>query len=231
MNYLALCNSLHEKTGESGGPLITTVNQSGYYLEITNYIKDAWLDIQLKHPAWRFLRRQAAPLALTGNNLVDADAWVGANLAGAAIDEYHKSTFSIYETVRGTKDETPLTYVPWERWKAIFGLNYDDGKLARPIHVTIEPYSGILQIGATPDKDYTVTFEFAQQAIELTVDTDTPRISPPLHDIIVWNALEHYAMAEESQAQVVRARRYYSRYLNRLQRRELPEISITGPLA
>lgn len=229
MDFLGLCNSLHEKTGESGADLTTVISQTGYYREVVNYIANAWLDIQTKHPSWRFLRREALPPTIALNPLVDADAWVLANL-NTNIDEYHKNTFSVYDPAIGSSDESRLSYVAWERWKLIFGLDYDNSNPGRPIHITINPYTDQLVLGPTPDKAYIIAFQFAQQPVMLTADTDTPRIIAGLHEIIVWQALERYGMQEESNANTERGRRYYRRYLHRLQRRELPEIAIGGPL-
>lgn len=230
MNYLELCNALHEKTGESGADLTAVTGQSGYYKKITNYVKDAWVDIQSKHTTWRFLRHEALPTIAASNNTIDADAWTVANLS-LSIDGYHKNTFSIYVTATGISDETELTYVPWERWKEYFGISYDDGTEGRPTHITIDPDTDDLIVGSTTDDAYTVSFAFNAIPTTLAADGDTPNIVSSLHMIIVWTALERYGNREESKWDAAEGKKEAKRFMSRLEKRELPESTIGGPLA
>jgi len=230
VNYLELCNSLHEKTGESGADLTAVTGQSGYNLKIVNFIKNAWIDIQNKHTTWRFLRHEALPTITDTNNTIDADAWTVTNLS-LSIDEYHKGTFSIYLTATGISDESNLTYVPWESWKKYFGISYDDGVTNRPTHITIDPDTDDLIVGPTADGSYTVSFAFNAAPVTLAADSDTPNIVSSLHEIIVWRALERYGNREESKWDVAEAKREYKSFIRRLEKRELPESTIGGPLA
>lgn len=230
MNYLELCNSLHEKTGESGVDLTVVSGLSGYQKKIANYIKNAWIEIQTLHTTWRFMRHEALPTIAATAETVDANDWVEANL-DISIDEYHKDTFSIYLTATGISDETRLTYVPWERWKDYFGIQYDDGTAGRPTHVTIDPSDDTLKFGPVSDGAYTISFDFNQSPIKLISNADTPNIAASLHEIIVWRALEMYGHREESKWDAEEGRRNYGRLLRRLENRELPEVTIGEPLA
>ncbi len=230
MNYLELCNKLHEKTGESGADLTTVSGQTGYYKKITEYIKDAWVDIQSKHTTWRFLRKSALPTIAASSNSIDAESWVSSNLS-LSIDYIHIDTFSIYDTSKGVSDESPLIYVPWEHWKYRFGISYADGVEGRPVHITIDPSTGNLIVGPTSDGAYTIGFEFQAVPVELATDSDVPAITKNMHMIIVWHALERYGSREESKIDVVDGRREYRRMMRRLQTRELEQIRIGKTLA
>ena len=230
MNYLELCNSLHEKTGESGADLTAVTGLSGYQKKIASYIKRSWTEIQTLHTEWRFLRLEALPTVAINIENIDADDWCIANL-NANIDEYSKDTFSIYLTATGVSDETNLIYVPFEKWKSYFGTQFDDGTVGRPTHVTIKPDDDTLQIGPTADAAYTLSFEFLKSADVLTNTSDVPCISSALHEIIVWRALEMYGYREESKYDIEEGHKNYIRLLRRLENRELPELSIGPPLA
>lgn len=228
--YLELCNLLHTETGESGGDLTAVADLSGYERRIAKYVADAWEDIQLLHTEWRFLRMSALPTVTVGATSLDADAWVYANLS-TYIDIIHTETFSIYLTATGITDESKLIYVPWEQWKERFGITYADGETGRPKYVTIDPDTDVLILGPIPDSSYTVSFEFKKTPQRFSSNSDTPNILDALHPVIYWRALEAYGLAEESDAARYRGRRQYKHFLRLLKNRELPPITIGGPLA
>jgi len=230
VNYLELCNALHEKTGESGADLTAVTGQSGYYLKVVNGIRDAWIRIQTKHTTWRFLRHEALPTIAASNNTIDADAWTVSNLS-LSIDEYHKKSFSIYLTATGISDESKLTYVPWEQWKRNFGILYDDGTENRPSHITIDPDTDDLIVGPTTDDAYTVSFDFNAIPVTLAADGDTPNVVSSLHEIIVWEALARYGSREESKEDRAEGKMMAKRMMRRLEKRELPAVTLPDPLA
>ena len=230
MNYLQICNDLHEKTGESGADLTTVSNLSGYQKRIANLVKDAWEEIQSLHTTWRFMRHEALPTIAADAQVIDADDWVCANLS-LNIDSYHKNTFSIYLTATGISDETTLTYVPWERWKEYFGIQFDDGATNRPTHITIDPSDDTLLVGPVSNGAYTVSFAFNQVPVVFSSNSQEPNIVKSLHKIIVWRALEMYGYHEESKHDIARGHKNYMKFLRRLQKRELPEITVGEPLA
>ena len=230
MNYIELCNSLHEKTGESGADLTAVVGLSGYQKKIANLIKRSWTEIQSLHTEWRFLRLEALPTVTVGLDNIDADDWCVSNL-DANIDEYSKNSFSIYLTATGVSDETDLIYVPFEKWKGYFGTEYDDGTQGRPTHITIKPSDDTLQIGPVADDSYTLSFEFLKAPDILTNTSDVPCIASSLHEVITWRALEMYGYREESKYDIEEGHKNYIRLLRRLESRELPELTIGPPLA
>jgi len=228
--FLELCNKVHERTGESGADLTTVVGQTGYNKRLVNYVKDAWKDIQSKHPTWRFMRKAALPTIAITNSSVDADAWVVANLS-TSIDFIHKKTFSIYDTALGTSDETKLIYVEWEDWKNRFGLSYDDGAQNRPVHITLDPDTSNLVFGPTSDGSYTIAFEFQANPVEWSADADTlAGVASSMHEIVKWRALMYYALAEEDTSAYNEAKSEFRKYMRKLELRYLPTVDIAGPL-
>lgn len=228
--FLELCNRLHLETGEGGTDLTTTLSQTGYKRRVVNHIKNSWLEIQAMRTSWRFMRMPALPTVTSGNNTIDADAWVLANLS-TNIDFIHKETFSIYLTADGISDESRLQYIKWENWKDYFGITYNDGVTDRPTHVTIDPDTNNIVIGPAANDSYTLHFEFKKTAQEFSADADEPNIAEEIQPIIVWKALEDYGWSEESQAAISKGSMKYKYFKAMLERRELSEISICGTLA
>lgn len=57
MNYLQLCNLTRQNCGISGSDLVTVAGQTGEMLRLTNWVNEAWMDLQTMRQDWEWMRK------------------------------------------------------------------------------------------------------------------------------------------------------------------------------
>ena len=73
MNYLQLVQRAGLEVGASGS--ITDVSAAtGEFLRITNWINQAWLELQMEHNDWLFMRKSATFSTIAGDGDYDITA-------------------------------------------------------------------------------------------------------------------------------------------------------------
>jgi len=60
MNYLQLCNRLRTAVGISGADMVSVTGQSGEARQVTQWINEAWMDLQATRQDWNWLRKSVA---------------------------------------------------------------------------------------------------------------------------------------------------------------------------
>ena len=177
MNYLSICQRVHEIAGFQGQ--FNTVDTTGYQAVITQAVQDAYEDIQRYRPEWQFtkLRRDV--------NVSDA-------ATEYPLDELWGTT--------ETSDLASYRYINWydsakSRNHRLIEINYDtwqfqktDRNPGEPRAWAMRPWDKALLI--TPvDKVYTLTIHYVRDLDELTQNTSVPLIPQRHHQLIVYGAL------------------------------------------
>jgi hypothetical protein len=85
-------------------------------------------------------------------------------------------------------------------------------------------------LGPKPDGVFTVSGQYWKKPQALAADADEPEMPDEFHMLIVWKALEHYALYESAAESLVRAQKEQKWYMNRLEIDQLPDVQMPGPL-
>ena len=226
MNYLQLVQDLHGECQMSGTAPTTLVGLTGQLADLARWVKDAWTEISNLRDEWLFKLTEvswstaslasdydpaAAPLSLT-----DHSDWV-------------PGSFRYYTTAVGTTSEQFVDWLEYPHFRDYYLFGSRRTQVGPPIAVTSAPNKHIL-IGPKPDKDYTMVGQFQSFEPTLAVDADTPGIPARFHKLIVYRALQAYALTLGAPEALAKAERGEARMLPQLLRHQLPRPMIAGPL-
>lgn len=204
MNYLQLCQQTRQECGGAGVGPASVVSQSGESKLYTDWVRQAWLDIQLSQDNWSFLWGQSTLPIIAGTR------------------EYLLS--STISSIDGGTVKLDGAFIPEIDYKQI---TTDVGK---PTAFTFLP-NGLLALNTIPDANYTLSFDYFGTPVELVANTDTPAIAANLHMIIVYKAMMLYGAYENAPEVYAEAMRKYGELYSHLTHRYLPAIKIAGTLA
>lgn len=225
--FLELCQKVARDSGTLSGTVPTTVvGQSDRLAKIVSFTSEAWVQIQNLHTNWRYLRKEfPADCNLTAStsaytaasfSITDFESWITEG----------DDIFSLYLTSRGVADEGPVSYIPYDYWRRLYGRGLQTEH--RPVHVSVN-YSDELCFGPVPDAGYTVKGMYRRSPQVLAANDDTPIIASAMHDIIKWRALQLLVEHDEAPTQVlITANRQYANYLDALRREQLPQPHIAS---
>lgn len=187
MNFLALVRELQSKAGVTGPQASSVVNQSGMYLKLVNWTKQAWDMIQRKREDWLFMQGTHTHVLTIGQqeyNFVNDFSW-------ADVRKFDPKSWRIENL--GT-DRTYMTYETWDWFKGVYGPA-DTVGVGRPSVVT-EPKRNHIRFNIAPELAFTVTVDYTKTATSLAQDADEPDFPEEFHMAIVWVALSMYGYHE-----------------------------------
>ena len=230
MSYLTLCQDLRRECSASGtGPSATT-GQTGEYLKIINWVKNAWLEIQQQHDDWRWMRKSFTVSATSGDGAYAyTDCTDTVSLAAISrFSMWHKDSFKCYLTSTGVGGEVPLRWMPWEQFRRIY--RYGTQTNGPPAYVSEDPTQAFV-LGPIPDATYTVSGDYQIGPQTLSADADTPEMPTRFHQLIVYNAMLRYGFHQVAPEAIQHAQLMGSLLHAALVRDQLPEMLFGGPLA
>ncbi len=221
--YLELSQALARESGTVSGTNPTAVSgQVGRLLKIVEWIVEADVAIQNLHTGWLWKQKtfsgtttaSSAKYAPTSFSITDLREWLRDDL------ETGYQPHTIYLTATGVSDERPLREITWQQWRSTYGRGSQTNNY--PTVYAISPAREFC-LGAIPDATYTVQGEYAQNAVRMTADGDTPGMPEEFHDVIVWRALMMLAEFDEARDQRTTAVLKYNELLEDLQHSQLPQ--------
>lgn len=221
MNFLQLTQRLARECGVAGIGPASVVGQSNEAARLVQYVADAWVEIQVLHDVWTFMRADWTAAAVTGASQVTL---TDAGIAGT-FKKWDVKTVRSYRTAVGTNDDNWL--VEWD-WP-VFRDTYRFGAQSpgRPVVFSIKPADDSMQLGPVLDEDYTIYGEYWKKPVRLAVDADTPAVDDTLHTIVVYKAMTFYGLYEAASEVLARGERGYAALLTAMERRYLPDL-VTG---
>lgn len=222
MNFLALCQRLRQEARIAGtGPSATT-GQTGQSARLVSWINNAWMDVQQIHNEWLWMVG-----SFSGATVADDNTYTAADWSVTDLRDWKRDTFTCYLASLGVSDESELGYVPYPLWRREYAIGTQTA--SRPLHVTVKPDLSV-GLGPKPDAIYTVQGEYQKSASELSGDSDTPELPSEFHMLIVWWALAKYAVSEAAPEVYAFAEAERRRLLRELERTQLPDLLMAGPL-
>lgn len=206
MNRLQLVDRLRQECGVAGS-VSTTINQTGEFARLVNWIDEAWSEIQKAH-RWDFLWEAATVTISAGTH----------ETAGSIpAHRYVKEA-----TYNGT---SLLTYVPWPQFRYLY-REWGDGE---PSVWAIKPDKTFI-VSSEPTADLGLSVERYKNPVAMTQDSDTPALPSEYHMAIVYRAMVSYANFEEAGVVRATAIREYERIMREAGATELEEMEWGSPL-
>lgn len=233
MTYLSICQDTRRECRVAGTGPSTVVSQTGRLGDIVAWVAQAYTEIQkLKH--WNWLRS-----TFTVNTVANDDTYAYTDCTdsrlSATISRFAKwwlkngdePNVTIYLTSAGVGGENYLTPIDW----VDFRERYKRGTQTpgQPIHVTIDPQNNLV-LGPKPDAVYTINGEYQMSPQTLSADADVPEMPAQFHSLIMWRAVQKYGSSNNAAEVFQRGGYEGDREMRALERDQLPDVTIDGPL-
>jgi len=217
MNYLQLCVRLREEADISGGGPTSVLNQSGQLKNITNWIQQAWIDIQQKRPNWEFMRNE-----FTFDTVASQRDYKAADVAITDLKLWDLESFLLYDKSIGESDQKKVINISYAYWRDVYRAQMNARKTDRIQYMTRLPDNQI-RFEPSPDRIYTIDGEYKRSTQVMAADADVPTGLPDdFHMIIVWQALKNYGLSENAPEVLEQAEYNFDILLNRLELEQLP---------
>ena len=200
----------------------STLNQTGEFAKIIDWIDEAYQDILGSHDDWLFLHNSfdfASQVAKqnytpTEAGLTDFKNWI--------VDDVrtYKTT---YET------EQDLFFCEWDNFKRTYLFGSARAQTGPPSQFTVMPNKSFM-IWPIPDDIYNINGWYYKAGAAMTTDESEPVFPEIYHWLIVWRAIVYYG------ADYVEADKYahglaeYKRIKGMMEFNELPQLIRGAPL-
>lgn len=210
MNYLQLCQRCATECGVASGSAIaavmpTTVGATGSLGRITDWVNDAWTDIQMNHEDWTWMRSSNILGAGVSFTTVAGQAsyplGIGPGTVGIAVDAFGKwdhEAFRNFTSAVGFRNEMFLDDIPFDTWRDSYMLGAMRSAQTRPVAIAVGPDQS-LNLGPPPNGAYTITGDYYVAPSEMVADADVPLGLPTrFHMLIVYRVMMKYAGYESA---------------------------------
>lgn len=175
MSFLTLCQDLHTDIGLSGSALTTVVSQTGMNGHVVDWVAQADHYLQSLYHDWQFMLKSASRSVTTGNqDVVNATDFSMIDKTSMAITDGTTKTEVDLAPYRELRDELKL-----------------DVPTGRPDRLAIKPDKSIM-LSTSPDQNYTLTFDYYQEPIKMTTNSDVSLIPSKYHRLIILQAKMYY---------------------------------------
>jgi len=230
VNYLALCKFAHRYIGAGddlpGTAPTTTVAQTGFLYEITQWVNDAYSDIQQEQQYWNWKRSRTFSLALSNGVATYSRATIQVQLPTwdyiiPMVDRSGTPYVLVHRTSVGFSDQTLCFFIPYQDWRGY----KDRGTIpsGKPVYYTELPDKS-LSFYPTPDAAYTVTTDYRKVLDVLSGDSDTPEMPDQYHEAIAWGAAALWALQRESANKYAAFRDKRDEIMDKMRVDELPVL-------
>jgi hypothetical protein len=237
--FLQLANSLLIESGTSGVAQGTVVNATGEWLRLCDWIADSYVELQMDRDDWLWMEKdvvfdtiigqQSYPFATTifstpaTTGLADFRRWKLSDSSG-------QSSFRLYLKSAGVNNETYLdASMNYNQFRDYYIFGAKRNTPARPIAITPAPDKSLL-LGLPPNDIYTVNGKYYSAPIMMSLDADIPAIPAMYHPLIMYMALEKYALYESAPEVLATAKKFQNLYRVALENEQLEEIQMPDPL-
>lgn len=236
--YLQLAQKMKRDCGVAGvtATPTTVVSQTGVLEKLVAWVSEAYKDIQLRYPNWRWMRSNFTLPTVNGTYAYAYGACTDTKTS-AAISRFSHwwerdtlDPFRCYLTSGGQSGEYWLTPMTYEQYRSMYRFGVQASTTGQPIHVSVDDDDQLV-LGPTPNAVYTVSGSYQRGPQILALDADTPDLPSNYHDLIVYYAMQQYAFNSVAPEKLSQAKINVSRMLRSLERAQLRAIRLGRPLA
>jgi len=180
MTYLELVRRLATEVGASGH-IQTVQGAEGEALRLANWIKEAWLELQLLRDTWRWRVGEFELPVAAGQSVVDTSPYQ---------DFYRVLPDNVFGKYDSAASWLPLTHVTFPDWQSL--VRARPAQTGSPTYFTERPDLTV-ELFPIPDAAYSIRGLYVKKAQELVNDFDEPLMPPEYHMAIVYKAMMLYA--------------------------------------
>ncbi len=223
--FLSGVNLARLECGITSGDLTTLTGLTGKNLQIKNWYNRAWQDVQRAHANWEWMRSSFSFATVASQQDYTA-AQAGATNYGKWIPE----TFRSHITAQGYATELWMEEWSWDVFRNTYVFGAQRTVTGRPIVFSIKPNKSI-SLGPLPNATgCTVTGDHYTSAIALSADADVPGLPDQFADIIMHKTKVYYGQEEAATEVYESGRADFDRMMGELERDQLEDIDLGGPM-
>ena len=223
--FLQLTVKLRQEVGGSGSGPTAVTGQTGEYKRIVDWIAAADEEVQQEHDNWKFMAG-----SFTLNTVKDDGSYAATDFVVSVTDlrEFYRDTLRIYLSATGVSDETKLIYLDYQSWYDIYNVGTQTS--GRPVHFTVGNDMS-LKLGPAPNAVFRVSGDYRKSIDTLVVNTDVPVYPAEYHMLAVYGGMMKYGRYTGASEVYADGARLYKKLLRRMEKTQLPEMRLAGPLA
>lgn len=228
-SFLTLCQELRQETSDSGTGPTTVVSQTGELGRYVKWIRDYWTELQNEQDTWRWMRK-----SFTVNTVAADGAYAYTDCTDtvslAVISRWarwYQDSFKCYLSASGVGAERYLDWVDWDTFRRRY--RYGTQTDSHPVHVSQDP-TGSFVLGPKPDAVYVVSGDYQIGPQTLSADADVPELPTRFHSLLVFGGMIKYGGNRVAPEVMVRAGVEGTKLKRALERDQLPELILDGPL-
>lgn len=205
--YLEITRDVAGLSGTVDRRTVTTVDATGRIGLIASLVREAWLEIQNEHQAWKFLIAEFPEAAVLGAgisaynaaalNLPNWSEWMTGREPGAIAP----TIWPAEPEMRA--QESDLLYAEYPTFRASYQRGASVATAAATPRAFSIDNSDRYVVWPPPDRDYRLSGTFRRTAQELTADDDVPIILKEHHPVITWAGLLLLHRRDEAPADVL----------------------------
>lgn len=242
LTFLQLAQQAAINCGISGS-VTTCQNQSGEIGRIVQWVNDAWLDIQVEHDDWTFLRSSYllgggvtfVPGSGLGSGKNYTPLGTGAGTVGVAASSFGKwakDSFRSYSTAAGFTSEAPMDEISFDVWRDSYMFGAMRNTTTRPVVIAFGPQQEVC-IGPPSDGTWTIEGDYFYAPSQMSNDSDTPTYLPPQFCmLIVYRLMKlKHGLYEAAPEVIERGMKEHDRMMSELEAQRGAEIYVGGTLA
>lgn len=237
MNFLDLCNQVASDSATfDEGALASVEGQTGRKAKVVRWTNMAWRSIQNAHVAWRWMQSEFSLATINGTQRY-AGTTATDTIAAATITRFAEwincglgeTRVRLYDSTIGLADIGSLQFVPWEKFYAQrVNTSAANGK---PTKFSIDPANNLCLSPVPDSANYVVVGPYRKSVQMLALDVDVPEMPADFHDVISSVATGFLQLHDEGLQLLPLWKLRENSDFCRLEARQLPPITLSGPLA
>ena len=230
MTFLELVQRLRRRCRVAGTGPTTVIGQSEEYARLVDWTNEAWMEIQLERPDWKWMRNSMTFPTVSGQPTYTLAQIESTGSGFSNFGNWELESFRNYVTATGTNSEITMDWIPYDNWRDVYAFSANRNVTTRPVEFSISPVLGVC-LGPFPNSDYTISGDYFKVATEMTLDADVPALPEAFHMAIVYRAMMFYGVSEAATEVYDEGAELFKKMMRRVEWQQLPMMMQAGALA
>lgn len=185
MTFIEMVRAVRSRVGMQGTTPSSISGAVGAEIDIVNSVRDAWIDIQNSRDDWKW-QRSTKNFSTVANTYAYAVTDILPVVYGTFDRWREQSTYYLDSNSKRRK----LRYIDYDIYMQ---NNRDTDTPSKPRLFAIRPWDNAILINP-PDDVYTMQIDFQKSLQALESDATVPNMPAHFHMLIVYAAIEKYAV-------------------------------------
>ena len=174
MNFLQICQEANRLASMQGTVSDVTVT-TGYQVNLINHVVNAWVNIQNYRNDWPFMRSSG-----TFNTVAGTTSYT---LSSEGISDLKRFAYLTYEDSNG--NQVRIKKISYDEYVL---RNIDQRSNSAPTVFAEDLVDRHIIYMNPPDDAYTITVHYYTEPVELSADSDIPKLPVSYHNLIAYMA-------------------------------------------